>query len=82
MRLYTAPGVDHVGTGAPANVDMLTALVDWVERRQAPANLTLSEQGAKPPFAVRRARPLCHWPMVPRYKSGDAASAASFVCER
>ena len=24
MRLYTAPGVDHVGTGAPANVDMLS----------------------------------------------------------
>ena len=23
MRLYTAPGVDHVGSGAPANVDML-----------------------------------------------------------
>ena len=82
MRLYTAPGVDHVGTGAPANVDMLGALVDWVERRQAPAQLTLVEQGAKSPFAVQRARPLCHWPMVPRYKSGDTASAASFVCER
>jgi Tannase and feruloyl esterase len=82
MRLYTAPGVDHVGTGAPANVDMLGALVDWVERRQAPTNLTLVEQGAKPPFAVQRARPLCHWPLVPRYKGGDAASAASFACER
>ena len=30
-RLYTAPGVDHVGSGAPANVDMLGVLVDWVE---------------------------------------------------
>ena len=82
MRLYTAPGVDHVGTGGPSNVDMLGALVNWVERRQAPLNLTLVEQGAKPPFAVQRARPLCHWPLVPRYKGGDAASAASFVCER
>ncbi|MDW4653123.1 tannase/feruloyl esterase family alpha/beta hydrolase, partial [Escherichia coli] len=25
-RLYTAPGVDHVGSGAPANVDMLAVL--------------------------------------------------------
>ena len=81
MRLYTAPGVDHVGTGAPANVDMLAALVDWVERGKAPAGLTLVEQSAKPPFTVARARPLCQWPLVPRYKGGDAASAASFACE-
>jgi feruloyl esterase len=31
-RLYIAPGVDHVGSGAPANVDMLSVLADWVER--------------------------------------------------
>ncbi|MFZ4756821.1 MAG: tannase/feruloyl esterase family alpha/beta hydrolase [Burkholderiaceae bacterium] len=37
LRLYTAPGVDHVGTGAPANVDLLAAVVDWVERGRAPA---------------------------------------------
>jgi hypothetical protein len=80
MRLYTAPGVDHVGTGGPANVDMLAALVDWVERGQAPERLQIVEQNAKPPFAVTRARPLCRWPLVPRYKSGDAASAASFEC--
>jgi len=81
MRLYTAPGVDHVGTGAPANVDMLAALVDWVERGKTPEGLTLVEQSAKPPFAVARARPLCQWPLVPRYKGGDVASAASFACE-
>ncbi len=81
MRLYTVPGVDHVGTGAPANVDMLSALVDWVERGKAPEGLTLVEQSAKAPFAVSRARPLCRWPLVPRYKGGDAASAASFACE-
>jgi feruloyl esterase len=81
MRLYTVPGVDHVGTGAPANVDMLSALVDWVERGKAPEGLTLVEQSAKAPFAVSRARPLCRWPLLPRYKGGDAASAASFACE-
>jgi feruloyl esterase len=81
MRLYTAPGVDHVGTGGPANVDMLSAVVDWVERGKAPEGLTLVEQNAKPPFAVTRARPLCRWPQVPRYKAGDVASATSFSCE-
>lgn len=79
-RLYTAPGVDHVGTGGPANADFLGALVGWVERGQAPAGLQLIEQNAKPPFATLRARPLCEWPMWPRYRSGDAAQAASFEC--
>jgi hypothetical protein len=80
MRLYTAPGVDHVGTGGPANVDMLGVLVDWVERAKAPAALQIVEQNARPPFAITRARPLCRWPLVPRYLGGDAASAASFEC--
>ena len=81
-KLYTAPGVDHVGTGAPGLVDMLGALSQWVERGQAPSGLTLIEQSAKPPFAVQRARPLCEWPLLPRYQGGDAGSAASFRCTR
>ncbi len=80
MKLYTTPGVDHVGSGAPGNVDMLAALVDWVERGQAPAGLQVVEQALQPPFAVARARPLCEWPRWPRYKAGDAALAGSFEC--
>jgi len=80
MRLYTAPGVDHVGSGAPANVDMLTTLVDWVERGRAPSGLELVEQPVQAPFAITRTRPLCEWPQWPRYKSGDAAQASSFKC--
>ena len=80
LHLYTAPGVDHVGTGGPANVDMLGALANWVERGQAPAGMQLLEQNAKPPFAVIRARPMCRWPLVPRYQGGDVNSAASFAC--
>lgn len=80
LRLYTAPNVDHVGTGGPANVDLLGALVAWVERGQAPAGLTLVEQDAKPPFAVKRSRPLCEWPAWPKYQGGDANAAGSFAC--
>jgi feruloyl esterase len=81
FRLYAAPGVDHVGTGAPALVDMLGALANWVERGAAPQGLSLAEQEAKAPFAVRRTRPVCEWPQWPRYKgSGDVNSAASFEC--
>ncbi|MDB5958677.1 tannase/feruloyl esterase family alpha/beta hydrolase [Ramlibacter sp.] len=80
FKLFTAPNVDHVGTGAPANADLFAALVDWVERGHAPANLQLVEQDAKPPFAVRRSRPLCEWPQVPRYLGGELNAAGSFAC--
>jgi feruloyl esterase len=80
FKLYTAPNVDHVGTGAPANADLFAALVAWVEQGRAPAGLVLVEQEAKPPFAVQRSRPLCEWPQVPRYRGGDINAAGSFAC--
>lgn len=80
FKLYTAPGVDHVGTGAPANADFFAALVDWVERGREPAGLVLAEQEAKPPFRTIRTRPLCEWPKWPRYRSGDPQAAGSFAC--
>ncbi len=82
LRLYTAPGVDHVGAGAPGNVDLLAALADWVERGKAPAGLQLVAQETKPPFAVTRARPLCEWPQWPHYRGGDLNRAESFECRR
>ena len=48
-RLNTAPGVDHVGSGAPANVDMLAVLVDWVENGKAPGDLEVFEQKVEAP---------------------------------
>ncbi len=81
MRLYTAPGVDHVGTGAPGNVDMLDVLSDWVERGKAPGTLEVVAQPNVAPFAVTSARPLCRWPAWPRYKgSGSTGAADSFEC--
>jgi feruloyl esterase len=80
MRLYTAPGVDHVGSGAPANVDMLGVLVDWVEHDRAPGDLTVVQQQAARPITIERALPLCQWPGWPRYQAGDPNSASSFSC--
>ena len=80
-RLYTAPGVDHVGSGAPANVDMLGVLVDWVEKGEAPGDLDVVEQKVEAPaFAVIRALPLCRWPAWPHYKGGDFKNSSSFLC--
>ncbi|MBC5785733.1 tannase/feruloyl esterase family alpha/beta hydrolase [Ramlibacter sp. USB13] len=80
FKAFTAPNVDHVGTGGPANADLFPALVAWVEEGRAPTGLVLVEQDAKPPFAVKRSRPLCEWPQVPRYRAGDPNAAASFAC--
>jgi Tannase and feruloyl esterase len=80
-RLYTAPGVDHVGSGAPANVDMLSVLVDWVEKGQAPGDLEVLEQKIEvPAFTTVRALPLCRWPGWPHYGSGPAHTSSSFAC--
>lgn len=83
VRLYTAPGVDHVATGAPALVDMLPALRAWVEEGRAPDRLVLAEQQGRPPFQVLRTRPLCEWPSWPRYRgTASPDDAASFECVR
>jgi len=80
-RLYTAPGVDHVGSGAPANVDMLGVLVDWVENGKAPGDLEVTEQKVEAPsFETMRSLPLCRWPAWPHYKSGPVNRAPSFAC--
>ena len=80
MRLYTAPGVDHVGSGAPANVDMLAVLVEWVEKGKAPGDLEVIEQSVETIPRTLRARPLCQWPTWPKYMGGDVNDAKSFGC--
>ena len=79
-RLFVTPGVDHVGAGAPANVDMLPVLVNWVEKGKSPDSLEVVEQEVKAPFPVKRALPLCQWPMWPKYKAGNGNVASSFEC--
>jgi hypothetical protein len=81
MRLYTAPGVDHVGNGAPGNVDMLAVLEDWVERDKVPGLLTVIEQPNVAPFGAKRSRPLCEWPSTPRYNGKENSNVATnFTC--
>ena len=79
-RIYVAPGVDHVGSGAPALADFLGALQAWVEQGKAPAALEIVEQQAKAPFFVTRGRPLCEWPKWPKFKTGPVDAASSFEC--
>jgi hypothetical protein len=91
-RFYRIPGMGHC-SGGPATdqFDALTAMVNWVERGQAPGALIASARGAgnaggvnpdvPADWAANRTRPLCPYPQVARYNgSGSLESAASFSC--
>jgi feruloyl esterase len=89
-RLYLAPGANHTGrvfsgidqAPLPSHVSLLEELDAWVEQGRAPADvLRLTAHEAKPPYAVTAARPMCRWPLHPRYNgSGDQRAAESFTC--
>ena len=78
-RLFMAPGVGHCAGGAgPQPQGMFDALVNWVEKGQAPETIIAS----KPlPDGKTRARPLCQYPAVANYKGqGSTDDAANFQC--
>ena len=92
-RFYRVPGMNHC-SGGPATdqFDMLTPLVNWVEKGQAPDSVTANVRGPGNAVAVNpdvpsswsptRSRPLCAYPKVARYNgSGDVESASSFSCK-
>jgi feruloyl esterase len=79
VRLFMAPGMGHCGGGeGPNTFDMLTALEQWVEKGQAPAQIIASHSTSG---AVDRTRPLCPYPQVATYAgSGSIDQAANFAC--
>jgi Tannase and feruloyl esterase len=92
-RYYPVPGMNHC-SGGPATdqFDMLTPLVNWVERGAAPQQIVASARGAgnaggvnadvPTSWAPNRTRPLCPFPKIAVYKgSGSLESADSFSCQ-
>jgi feruloyl esterase len=68
----------HCGGGSLATgaFDMLTALVNWVERDIPPDAVTASTNGQP-----RLTRPLCPYPQFAQYSGrGDPNDASSFAC--
>jgi feruloyl esterase len=90
-RFYVVPGMNH-SRGGPATdqVDMVDALVRWVEQGQAPGAIVAHARGAgsavpnpevPSSWASARSRPLCPYPQHAHYDgSGDPETAASFSC--
>jgi feruloyl esterase len=77
-RLFLVPGMGHCGGGPQTldTFDMLGAVVDWVEKGEAPRSIRAT--GRSWPG---RSRPLCPYPSYARYKgTGNVEDAASFEC--
>ena len=77
-RLFLVPGMGHCGGGERTadRFDLLTSLVDWVEKSAAPERVIAT--GASLPG---ESRPLCAYPEYAHYTgSGDAREAASYHC--
>lgn len=93
-RYFPVPGMGHCSGGAATDqYDALTALVNWVERGQAPDSLVASARGpgnaggvnpeVPASWSPARTRLLCPYPQVARLKAGatDLESASSFSCQ-
>jgi feruloyl esterase len=92
-KFFPIPGMGHSRGGiATDQFDALSALVAWVEMGQSPERIIATVRGTGNPGGVNpdipsnwpshRSRPLCPYPLVARYQSGDTESATSFVCLR
>ena len=93
-RYYEVPGMNHCRGGmATDQFDMLTSLVNWVEKGEVPEAIVATARGAGNPagvnpelpagWAADRSRPLCPYPQIARYDGkGDMEKASSFSCKR
>jgi feruloyl esterase len=78
MRLYMVPGFQHGGGVFIPSVDLLGALDNWVTRGVSPETLLATDISAP---TNGRSRPLCRYPMYPRYLGkGNLNDANNFVC--
>ncbi|MDT7835076.1 tannase/feruloyl esterase family alpha/beta hydrolase [Aquabacterium sp. OR-4] len=78
VRYYEVPGYNHaVSSVFNATWDSLSALEQWVEQGHAPERQVTTDTVGVP----GRTRPLCDYPLWPRYRgSGDLNAAESFTC--
>jgi tannase/feruloyl esterase len=78
MRLYMVPGYQHGSGVFVPSVDLLGALDNWVTHGISPETLTATDIAAA---TNGRTRPLCRYPLIPRYVGkGDVNRASSFNC--
>jgi hypothetical protein len=79
-RLFLVPGMGHCAGGARTldRVDLLDALVGWVEDSRAPERVIATGTSAP-----GESRPLCPYPSHAQYPgTGDAHDAANYICQK
>lgn len=81
IRLFMAPGAGHCGPNpmfpnAPGIYASTAAIVDWVEKKVAPASIEASD----PISGANITRRLCPYPEVAKYAAGNVDSWTSFRC--
>ncbi len=91
-RYFPVPGMNHCSGGPAADqFDLLTPLVQWVERSVAPQGVAASVRGAgnvggtnselPANWAATRSRPLCAYPAVATHvPAANTELAVGFVC--
>jgi hypothetical protein len=91
FRLFLAPGTAHCVSGkGHYPVDVISELVNWVERRNAPTQLVAQDMTNVDPATgilakgdpAERGRPLCVYPRVQKYLGGDPDLQSSFECAK
>jgi feruloyl esterase len=77
-RIFLVPGMTHCAGGPSLDqFDMLSPLVNWVEKGAAPASVTATGK-----TFPGRSRPLCAYPTHAQYSgTGDTEDAKNFRCE-
>jgi len=77
-RIFLVPGMAHCAGGPSLDhFDMLTAIVDWVEKGIAPDSVNATGQAFP-----GRSRPLCPYPRHAQYTgSGSTEDARNFRCQ-
>ncbi|HJU10652.1 MAG TPA: tannase/feruloyl esterase family alpha/beta hydrolase, partial [Candidatus Binataceae bacterium] len=76
-QFYFVPGMGHCGGGAALDqFDLLSAMVNWVEKGIAPKSVIATGKAFP-----NRSRPLCPYPTRAQYKGeGDPEDGKNFAC--
>ena len=80
-RYFIIPGMGHCSGGPGINnvtKDMLLALMDWVERGEAPDSLVATRYKEGNHGVVEMQRPVFPYPDFPEYAGGDPAMPQSY----
>ncbi|GJC95900.1 carboxylic ester hydrolase [Colletotrichum higginsianum] len=81
LSLFMIPGGGHCGGAAtypqvPSKQNSLEALVEWVEKGQAPAYLV----GVDPADGSKTTRKICSWPRTAKHIGVNADKSDAYVC--